>query len=271
MPQQVIGSLPKFDGEETPPEEVKEPTVVPESGTETPEGKEKETPSDLPAEETPAQPEETRKSDDTTDLRQQLLVEVEAMKRDRQELLLELKDLRGQKAEAKKAEISDVQLQIDKLEDVNQDDATLVDRIVKARGYVSKQDVQSMFYNARKQETFSKFFQEFPEYSEENDPQREKFSPLLRELQLYKEPTDPGSYENLLKRAHRMVSGSKTSGGRDPQVQKRQAELAGVGSGGVQRSSSVKSFTPERRAQLTSWGWTDEQIQGMEKRAADQG
>lgn len=269
MPNQVIGKLPEFDGENQ--EEVKEPAVAPESGAEVPQGNETETQSEPPAEEKASESEETPRADDTTDLRQKFLEEIEGLKQDRQELLLELKDLRGQRREAKQAEIDKVQEQIDDLKDVNQDDATLVDRIVKARGYVSRGDVQKMFYDSRKQEVFNSFFREFPEYSEENDPQRSKFNPLLRELQLYKEPSDPGEYARLLRRAHDQVAGTKRSGERDTIVTKRQVEIAGVGSGGVQRSSSVKGFSPARRAQLQSWGWTEDQIQGMEKRQSEQG
>lgn len=280
MAKNVIGSIPKFDGEEEEsspkPEDQEEPKATEQGSVEASEEEapkeeqETETPSTPPVEEKASESEETPQADTTTDLRQTLLEEVEGLKSARQELLLELKDLRGQRREAKQAEVAAVQEQIDNLEDVNKDDVALMERVVKARGFVSKQDVQRMFYDARKQEVFDKFFREFPEYSQENDPERDKFNPLLRELQLYKEPTNPADYENLLRRAHASVSGTRQGRERDPQVVKQQIKNAGVGAGGAQRSSSIRSFDPARRAQLSSWGWTDEQIDGMERRMQSQ-
>ena len=127
-----------------------------------------------------------------------------------------------------------------------------------------------MVYESRKQEVFSKFFKEFPEYNDANDPDRRKFGPLLRELSLYKEPDDPELYAELLRRAHSSVSGNRGSSGRSPSVLKRQAEIAGVGAGGAQRSSSVESFSLEKKMILRQGGWSEEDILNMEKRASQE-
>lgn len=272
MEKQVIGSIPEFSTDETSGEEEElkpEMTVAPESGAEAAEKsaeEEKETPPALPTEEQPASVLEREQGDDTGDLREQLHVEIEGLKDARRELIHELQELRGQKREVKKEEIAQVEEKIDQLEDVNSDDVALIDRILKAKGYISQQGVQQMLSEARKQDEFLKFAKEFPEYSEVNDPDRRKFGPLLRELDLYRDPKDAAEWGMLLRRAHREVMGTRISSDRDTAVKKQQANLAGVGSGGIQRSSSVKSFNPKRRAQLVLGGWSEEDIQRMEER-----
>lgn len=269
MPDNVIGKIPEFtsDSEAVEPQDL---TTAASESDAIPQGAEpeKETPSIPPVEETPDMAVETQPVVNTDDLKEQKLREIAGLEETRRELLHELTDLRGQKREAKQEQIAQVQEKIDQLEDINPDDVSLIDRVLKAKGYVAKQDVNKMFYEARKQEVFSKFFKEFPEYSEANDPDRRKFGPLIRELQLYKEPSDPDIFGDLLRRAHQAVSRNQGSSDRSPSVLKRQAEIAGVGSGGAQRSSSIEGFSMEKRMALIQGGWSDEDIKNMEKRAS---
>lgn len=271
---EVVGSIPDFTSDSTPVEP-KEPIVTEAADSAANPSEDghtgKETQTEPPADTTPAQGSEVPESVDTSTIKEEKQREINSLEEAKRELILELDDLRGQKREAKKAEIAEVQQEIqDKLEDINPDDVSLIDRVLKAKGYVARGDVSKMFYDARKNEVFSKFLKEFPEYSEVNDPDRRKFGPLLRELQLYKEPSDPDVYGDLLRRAHSGLSGSRAASGRSPAVQKRQAEIAGVGSGGAQRSSSVQSFSVEKRMILQQGGWSDEDIANMEKRASSE-
>lgn len=280
MPKNVVGSIPEFTNEEShvPSDEIeKESSVASESDAneqnpQSPEEEvqqEKETPSEPPTEETPAEEQIDAPSANTADLQDQLRQELNALRDERRELIHEIKDLRGQRREAKQAEIDTVQTKIDTLEDVNQDDVNLIDRVIRAKGYTTREESQKMLYEDRKRDSINKFFTEFPEYSEENDPDRRKFGPLLRELrEYYKEPEDPRKWYNVLRKVHSDLYGSKSSGDRNTTVQKRQIEIAGVGSSGAQRSSSVESFSPEKRVILQQGGWSDEEIKRMEERAS---
>jgi hypothetical protein len=178
-----------------------------------------------------------------------------------------LKDLRGTKREAKQAELTTVEENLDKLEDVNTDDVNLIERILRARGFIRKDEVTKMYSEAQKQEEIEKFFKEYPEYSEDHDPERRKFGPLLQEVSLYKEPSDPKLWGQILRRAHRNLEGMKSASERPIAIKKRQVEIAGVGSGGAQRSSSIKAFTPEKRYALQQGGWSEEEIHRMEERS----
>jgi len=273
MANQVIGSIPEFtqDSEPVQPQEVNSEVASEsdaEPAEETSADKEKETPSQPPQDIKPAAEPEKEPSADTRDLRTELLGEIEGLKQARKELIFELQDLRGQKRELKEEQISQVQEEIDKLEDINSDDVQLIDRILRAKGYVSKESVQKMFLESKRQDEIDKFFKEFPEYSEENDPDRKKFGPLLREVSLYKEPTNPSMWAKLLRKAHQALTGNKASGERGIAITKRRLEVAGVGSGGAQRSSSVKPFSIEKRIMLLNGGWSEEDIQRMEERSS---
>lgn len=288
MPRDKIGSLPAF-GTDTPSEseswtankvieaqpdkEDEQEQAAPESGAEPAEEiaageQEKETPSEPPTEEEPTAEPERVEPDDTATLQNQLSEQIEGLKSAKSELIAELKDLRGQKREAKKEQIEEVQEKIDDLNDVNQNDATLVDRIVRAKGFVSNKDVQRMILESKKQDELGKFFQQFPEYGTADNP-TERWNGLLTQISLYyKEPSDPQSYARILRKAHTdLYGGSKSGGGRSATAIKRQVEIAGVGAGGTQRSSSVKSadsMSDAHKQRLLDGGWSEEEIREME-------
>lgn len=266
MPEkQVIGAIPEFSSQE------ENELTAPASGA-TPEAQsgeeqETETPSEPSSEQKPAEAPEKEHGGDIGDAQKDLEFEIQGLRTARRELIEELKDLRGQKRDLKQQEIAQIDQQIDDLKDINQDDVALIERIFKAKGYASKQDIDQMFYKSRKQEEIAKFFKEFPEYNEDKDPDRKRFQPLLAEISLYKEPTDPTQWGTLLRRAHRTLSSSGTSDDRGVIENKRQQiKIAGSGSAGsAQRSSSVKSFDPKMREYLRNGGWSEEDIQRMEK------
>ena len=275
-----IGKTPEFT-EDTPSEELgkKVSGQSPEEIAENPAIKEKETPSEPPAEEKPAdeQPKEVPSEDIGVlkeklrdELRQELKTEVEkevhGLRDAKKELILELGELRGERRRAKEAEIREVQDKIDDLKDLHPQDVEIVERILQAKGYVAKRDIDKMLYESRKQEEIAKFLSEFREYSEENDLDRKRFDPLLKEVSLYKEPEDPKMWGTLLRRAHKALTGTQTTDDRAIPVKKQQLKVAGVGAGGSQRSSSVSPFDEKKRQRLSDGGWSEEEIRGMEQR-----
>lgn len=269
----VIGKIPEFTQDALPAEQGQE--MVAESATQTGETQpveEKETPSEPSPEQQPATeetPSEDVKSPEVKQLekeKQQILQEVAGLREARKEIISELGELRGQKKLAKQAELDALQDKIDDLKDLHPQDVEVIDRVLKAKGYVSKESVNKMLYEARKQEEVAKFLEEFREYSEENDPDKKKFGPLLKEVSLYKEPEDPKMWGTILRRAHKALAQTQAPSDRNTIVKKRQIEIAGVGAGGVQRSSSVKPFNSSMRQRLLDGGWSEEEIQKMEQR-----
>lgn len=273
MAKQIVGSIPDFTEDAPLGDDIKGINQVSIPGMEKPAeeptaGEEKETPSEPPAEEQPAESGKAQ-GDDTgalAELRGQLRVEIEGMAKDRKSLISELNDLRDQRRTERETELNKLKKEVDELQDLNPEDITVVERILKAKGYVSQSQLDTMLYNARKQDEIARFLSEFPEYSEDNDPNRKKFEGLLSEVKLYREPEDPKSYGNILRRAHKTFAGTQGISERDLSVKRRQAEIAGVGAGGIQRSSSVKSFDSTMRQRLSDGGWSEEEIKLMEKR-----
>ena len=255
MARDTLGKIPKFTDEETPPEELGTEEVK-ETPTEEVEEEEKETPSELPAEEKPA--EEESPSDDTGEL----LQAVESLQTEKEKLLREIQELRGQRREIKKEELVRVDEKLDELKDLYPEDISVIDRILKAKGYVTKGEAQKMFYEQVKQEELTKFLEKYPEYKPENDPNDINWNALQRELGVYRMPENPHLVEGILYRAHKAVQ--KVPSERGIPAKKRQVEIAGVGAGGTQRSSSLKTLPAQKRQALEQGGWSEEEIREIE-------
>lgn len=241
-----VGAVPEFDSNGTVPvEEVVETTPeVEETITPTPEGT--ETPTvPLPVNEPPVD--------------NALVKQVQGLAIEKERLLEEIKSLRGEKREIKQEQIHRVEQQIDDLKDVNPDDVSVVEKILRAKGYIRKDEAQGMFYESVKQEEIAKFLDRYPEYKPENDPNNINWNALNREIELYRRPEDPRQLGAILERAHKNIARAPVN----VQVQRQQVSVAGLGSGGVQRTASSRTqsrITPEMEERYRQGGWTDEEI-----------
>ena len=260
----IVGQIPQFTPDygtaPTPTPEVKQDDVItPPSET--------GTPPELLPEEKPAVTEEKPNGDGTgqepvsgqTDLE----LANQALQEERVKLLKDISELRGQRRELKQQDLVKVNQQIDELSDVHPNDVTLIERILRSKGYVTKEESSKMFYEAVKQEELGKFLDKYPEYKPENDTNDTNWSLLQRELGFYKMPDDPHLISQVLERAHRGIVKAPTSG-RQPSATQRQVQVASVGAGGVQRSPSKKSLDAEKRVMLKQGGWSEEEIREIE-------
>lgn len=243
-----VGTVPEFDSDSTVPvEEVVQPTPEAEEIIESaPEGT--ETPAvPPPAIEPPV--------DDV------LVKQVEGLAREKALLLEEIKSLRGDKREIKQEQIHRVDQQIDSsLTDVNPDDVTVIEKVLRAKGLITKEEAQGMFYESVKQEEIGKFLERYPEYKPENDPNNINWNALNREIEIFRRPDDPRQLASILERAHKNIAKAPTT---NVQVQRQRVSVAGLGSGGVQRTVSTASrskVTPEMEERYRQGGWTDEDI-----------
>lgn len=248
----IIGTIPEFTSDETPqapqtqiPEEVK-----PE---------EKETPAP-PAE----KPDETVVEESPAPSQEEIDRAKDGLQNELVKLRKEIAELRGQKREIKQEQINTVQAQIDELKDMHPDDVATIDRVLRAKGYMTKGEADKMFYEAVKNEELNKFLEKYPEYKPENDPSDTNWTALQQELGYYRTPENPRQIAELLERAHRGVV--KVSSGPSIAPQKRALAVAQVGGGGAQKSSPQAKLDPERRAALERGGWSAEEIQSIESK-----
>ena len=252
MPGNVVGKMPEFTQEGSPEEsgteEVKEAPIEeePKVGE-----KEKETPSELPAEEKPE-----------VDAKE-LLNNVKGLQEEREKLLEEIKELRGDRREIKQEALSQVETQLEELKDVNPEDVAIIEKILRSKGYLTKAESQRMYYDAVKQQELNSFLSKFPEYKPENDSNDINWNALQRELKYYRLPENPHDLASVLLKAHNSIS--RATSDRSIQAKKRQVEVAGTGAGGTQRSSSRATLPSRYREIYERGGWSEEEISKIEK------
>jgi hypothetical protein len=257
MVDKIIGKLPEFTSDETPTEETGEEEVK-EAPTEEVEEEETETPSELPAEETPAEPE--GEGDDVGELQKQ----AEALKREREELLKDIQGLRGERRDLKQKQVEKVEEAIDDLKGVHPNDVALIEKVLKSKGYVRKDDVEKRIYEETKQQALDTFLSKHPEFKPENDPRDANWMRLQKELEYYRMPQDPKKIGEVLERAHRALGGS---GGQDMSAKKHRAQVAGAGGAGMKSpSSGGNTLSPEQKEQYRRGGWSEEDIQKIEQK-----
>jgi hypothetical protein len=255
----TVGALPEFT-DETGTEEVKQPITeeVVEEG--------KDAPTELPAEEEkPA-----TQSGENTGIPEELINQ--AVARATEGLRGEITGLRQKLAQATgsdrtlvKKELIQKQDQLDDLKDVNPQDVEFVEKVLRSKGYMTKQEALELTYEEVKNQELNKFLEEFPEYKPENDPTDERWSQLQKEFSEYAKPSDAHRLGYLLRKAHKAVAPPTSDRTLPARIQ--QIKTAGVGSGGNNRSSSpTKSLDPEKIAMLKQGGFTDEDIKSMESK-----
>lgn len=263
----IVGKIPEFTEDSPVPvrelEEVKQPTeVIPPEEKETPE----------PPAEKPAAPLET--GEDTQEPLQEVTQPnadseaVKGLQEERVKLLKEISELRGQRREIKQEQLASVEKQIDDLKDLHPEDITVIDRVLRSKGYVTKAESQQMFHEAVKQEELNKFLERYPEYRPENDPQDVNWSTLQRELGFYRLPglgEDPHKISEILDRAHKAISKVVSGRAAPTEIKRQQVKTASIGGGGAQRSpSSGKTLSQEQRDIYRRGGWSEEEIREIE-------
>ena len=272
MPQ-VIGKIPGFSSDGSTPETIERETgeeVVEESSTEAasvelPE-EEKEAPAEPPAVEKPSEGGETLPTDDAGE-KKRLQLDIAALESEKAKVLKELQLARGQRRDFKREELKLVEEKLDDLENINPEDVKAVEQILRAKGIVSAQDIKKMSYEATANDVKEQFLEDHPEYRPENDPYDEKWSRLMSEFELYRMPENPKRIKELLDRSHKSVV-VRLTGERPqpkPEIKKRQVELASLGSGGGQRSSSSKTLDADKKELYLRGGWSEDEIKEIEK------
>ena len=261
MPENIVGAIPEFDSDGSAmqgQEEVK-PEVIEQERDVTDLGKGTETPPEATAEEV-VPPAGEKPKPEIDEYERQL----QGLQGERAKLLKEISELKGTRREIKEDALFKVNEKIDDLKDVAPEDITVVEKILRSKGYVTKEDADRMLYDSVKQEELSRFLEKFPEYKPENDPSDVNWSSLQKELAWLKLPQDPHLMSEVLERAHKNVFRPKPITGTDIVAKKRQIEVASVGGGGVQKSSAKGTLSSHQREAYLRGGWSEEDITKIE-------
>lgn len=282
MPQNIVGAIPEFTKDDTSAseqvvarKEVKQPEAEHEFSTEEHEaatGQEKDTPSS--PEEKPALQEKESEDTETSPVSPEESETEKALQKlqeERAKLLREVKELRGSKRELKEKQIEETQKQIDDLKDMHPDDVTTIERVLRSKGYVTKEEASRMFYEAVKQEELDKFIAKYPEYSPDNDPENVNWTLFERQIEREKEmgyqlPKNPHLIGKFLERVHRELNKETNRGTSSTATKQRQIQTASVGGGGTQQPSSPNRLDPELASRLK--GFSQEEMQRIADRYA---
>lgn len=262
MADNKVGAIPEFSSDGTQPEGAVE-AANNEEGTDAPEvdgqpTRTVDTPETPPEQKPVPSPAEPPPVDDPREK------QIQGLESEKAKLLDEIKALRGTRREIKQDQIDKVTTEIDELKDVNPEDTAIVEKILRSKGYIRKDEVSKMHYESVKQDELDSFLEKYPEYRPENDPNDVNWNALQRELGYYRMPDNPKLIRNVLERAHKALGKPATP---DAQVQKRRVETAGHGSGGVQtpaQQPDVRTLSAEQKIALKQGGWTDAEIKKME-------
>jgi hypothetical protein len=250
----VIGKAPEFTtddsvGAENVNEEVKETETA--SAVE-----EKETPSELPTEEKPAD-DTNPESAPVEDVKQ-----VQGILSEREKLLKEIQELRAERRTLRKAETQEVITEMtDKLDDLDPTDIQNIDRVFKAKGYITKDEFKKTIYEEAKTKSLNEFLEKYPEYKPENDPNDVNWNAFQRELNDLKMPSDPTRIKSVLEKAHKLTTGF--TGPVNTNTSRRIA-IAQKGGGGSQRSTVGKTLSPAYKRALEDGGWSEADIKELE-------
>jgi len=274
MPRQKIGKIPEFTDEGIQEEGVKEPETLPEEleGLEEEvSGTEKDTPPESPPGEKPLGEEEVKEEaeEDTSPEPEVRPEDIEGLQRERERLLKEIQELRRERRELKQkpaVEQPITQEEVDELKDLHPEDVALIERILRAKGYVRKDELERELYEKIEQEEIEKFLEKHPEFKPENDPDDRNWNALQEELKWYRKPENPRDIGKLLEKARRAIQG--TGERSNTTATKKRLEIASQGgsSSVAQRSSSYTPLDEKKIEMLRRGGWSEEEIQEILKK-----
>ena len=188
--------------------------------------------------------------------------------RDYTKKAMELAELKKQQSQPKAQEEK-----VD-LSDVNDRDVQLVEKILKAKGYVKRDDLaalksqeQQTNYETEKKKQVNAFLKEHPEYRPENDPGDVKWGKLIEEFGLYKTPSDPQKIGELLDRVHSTIAKEKIIDPRQAAkilAQKKANKLgesSAPASGGGESTGRKKVSASKDLAKQYLKGFTDAELE----------
>jgi len=219
----TLDMRPQVTVNDTEDMEVKEDSQV-----ETAEDREKELPDDsstsdeIPGDESPAieegTSEKTVEEAPVADSSQDGPTEEEALlalHKEKEKILNDISQLRKERRQVRYGE-KEEPLLVDKqqdglLQDVAESDIQLIEKVLKAKGYVRKDEISSMSYSEKVTTKQDEWLKQHPEYLPENDKDDTKWLLLKGTIETYfKAPSNPNDIQRVMDLAHSMISPSKS-------------------------------------------------------------
>lgn len=149
------------------------------------------------------------------------------------------------------------------LSDIAESDVALIDKVIKARGYVRQEDINGMNYKQQLDSFKDQWLEKHPEYLPVNDKEDKNWDALNSEVSnFYKSPQDPKDIIKILDRAHRAISShlpTRTQAQDNASKEKIKVLSKGGGLSGT-RNTTVKTKI-DRNA---FHGFTEEELNDLE-------
>jgi hypothetical protein len=186
------------------------PQGVNEEPAEEPVIEEPVAPTESPAVETPAEaapevPAEEPMPAEPTPEEQRIA----ALRAEEQRVRESIVKLRRERRVVKSQPSEPVIVPTDELKDVAPADVELIEKVMKAKGYVRKDEIQAQTYQQQLESSKDQWLQAHPEYLPENDPDDSRWNQLNETIAaFFKKPANPSEVGKVLDLAHQMIGGA---------------------------------------------------------------
>lgn len=161
----------------------------------------------------PADPADPPKEDETPE--QQAAKRLQALKEQEASLMRDISDLRSQRRDLRegkspsKAEEPVIIEQSDDLADLDPAVIGTIERVMKAKGYVKKSDIEARDYHSTVKSEQDAWLQDHPEYLPANDPNDEKWNKLTSTIKrFFGQPQNPKDVRDIFDMAHAKLGGT---------------------------------------------------------------
>lgn len=256
---------------------VKEPEGESEE-TDDPEPEGEEPQDDSPASEEPEAEEESSSeeeepaSDDDSQEKKKSEWDVDALQRQREEILKDISELRKTRRDLKQnpADVfipkTDAAPESSEIEGVAPEDIAMIEKVIKAKGYVQKDELQTMTKKQQINSHVDAWISKHPAFSPDNDPDDKNWGQLQRVVSAYfKEPENPKDVEKMLDVALQLMGNAPSLPVKSPAFaaasKEKIAAASKEGKGGKTAPAKESKVDPKLLESLK--GFTDEEKQEL--------
>jgi hypothetical protein len=188
--------------------------------------------------------------------------ELEGLRSQKERLSSEIVELRKERRGVRKEEKPDVFVETNPLDGVADSDVELIEKVLKSKGYVKKEDQ----YQSSLESYKDAWLEDHPDYLPDNDPDDVLWNKLNKELNtFYKRPKNPKDIVKLLSRIDKDINPKASipvKSRAKTEAAKKKIETSSKGGGGKGKSTSTpKTKTTVDRSALS--GFTDEELDEM--------
>ncbi len=200
---------------------------------------------------------------------------LEALKLQKESLMKEIVDLRRERRTVREEPLV-VQAKSDNtvVEGVNPQDVETIEKVIKAKGYVQKDELASMTYKEKEEAAKNDWLNKHPEYLPENDPDDKNWNALKSKVNSYfRAPANPAEVSLILDSAHAMLIPQQkplpvkgTAATAASQEKLKSTSMAGAGGSTTKDKPSVKTSSgksiPKSMAHHLI-GFTDDEVKEL--------